>query len=264
MLSDRYRILGRQLHRYPPPVSASRALALVERLSTAPGGTVLDVGCGTGGLLLDTVALHRCRGVGYERSPELAALARANTAAEGQEARIEIRNEAAREASPGERFDAILSLDAADSFGSVAEAAERCFGWLRVGGLFVLGEPFLRRTPGARYRGLLSDRLGVAAERLDGNGAAARAVVGAGFELLWTAILSEAEWDAYEGASYRAIAAYASQHAGDPEAASLRARAEAWYQGYWSDGRDTLAFGVHGFVRPKRTLALVKVTSSSS
>jgi SAM-dependent methyltransferase len=264
MLSDRYRTLGRQLHRYPPPVSASRALALVERLSSAPGGTVLDVGCGTGGLLLDTVALHRCRGIGYERNPELATLARANTAAEGQESRIEIRNQAARDASPGERFDAVLSLDAADSFGSVAEAAERCYGWLRVGGLFVLGEPFLRRTPGARYKGLLGDRLGIAAERLDGNGAAARAVVRAGFELLWTAILSEAEWDAYEGASYRAVIAYASQHPEDPEAASLRQRAEAWYQGYWSDGRDTLAFGVHGFIRPRRTLSLVKVTSASS
>jgi len=264
MLSDRYRTLGRQLHRYPPPVSASRALALVERLTTAPGGLILDVGCGTGGLLLDTVALHRCRGVGYERNSELATLARAQVQAEGQEQSIEIRNQPAREANPAERFDAILSLDAADSFGSVAEAAERCHGWLKVGGLFVLGEPFLRRAPGARYRGLLGDRLGVAAERLDGNGAAARAVVRAGFELLWTAILSEAEWDAYEGASYRAITAYASQHPEDPDALMLRQRAEAWYQGYWNGGRDTLAFGVHGFVRPRRQLALVKVTPALS
>ena len=109
-----------------------------------------------------------------------------------------------------------------------------------------------------RYRGLLDDRLGAAAERLDANGASAREVVRVGFELLWTAVLSEAEWDAYEGASYRAVVAYAADHPDDPEAQAIRSRAEAWYQGYWRYGRDTLAFGVHGFVRPRRTLTLVR------
>ncbi len=240
--------------RYPAPVSARRALAVAELLEVPPGGTVLDLGEGPAGLLLDAVALNACPGIGLVASEAAAALARVAAEREGLAERVEFRVTPATGFAPPRRVDAVLCVgDLTRPAGALEEAAERCLGWLRVGGLFVYGEPFLRRPPSPVYRELL----GSAGEALRMPGASARAVVAAGFELTLTAVLSETEWDAHESAAYRACLRQAALAADAGAAAALRERAERWYQGYWRHGRDTLGYALHAFRKPRHVLYAV-------
>jgi cyclopropane fatty-acyl-phospholipid synthase-like methyltransferase len=247
--------------RYPAPVSARRALAVIDMLRVPAAGCVLDVACGRGGLLLDTVALHDCQGLGLAAEDAIAAAARASAEREGLAARVEFSATAATAFTPARRFDAILCVGAATSaFGTLEEAAARCLDWLRVGGVLVLGAPFLRRAPAPGYHAVL----GTAAQTLLMRGAAARAFVDAGFELLVTAICSESEWDAHETARYRASLRYSAARPDDAGAAALRERAEAWYQAYWTYGRDTLGYSFHAFRKPRqplRAIAPARVTT---
>jgi cyclopropane fatty-acyl-phospholipid synthase-like methyltransferase len=238
--------------RYPAPVSARRARAIAELLEVAPGGAVLDLGAGPAGLLFDAVAAYDCRGVGLVGREADAAAARAAAEHEGLSARIEFRTTPPAEFLPTRRFDAILCVgDHARPGGALEEAAEHCLAWLRVGGVFVYGEPFLRRPPPPVYRALL----GAAGEGLRLPGVSARTIVAAGFELTLTAVLSESEWDAHESAAYRASLRRAALDADDGQA--LRERAERWYQAYWRHGRDTLGYALHAFRKPRHALTVV-------
>ena len=239
------------LPRYPAPVSARRALGVAGLLAIAPGGTVLDVAAGPTGLLFDVVARNGCRGIGLAGSEAAAAAARAAAEREGLGGRVEFRVATPVEFAPARRCDAILCVGAADGRAqSPGDAAARCLEWLRVGGVLVYGGPFLRRTPADGYRELL----GAGADGLRMTGASACAVVGAGFELLLTLVLSESEWDAHASAVYREQLRQAASVADAHEALARRERADRWYQAYWKYGRDTLGYGLHAFRKPRHAL----------
>jgi SAM-dependent methyltransferase len=247
--------LGRRLARYPPPLSGARALAIIDRLEVGPEGTLLELGCGTAGFLIDAVRRHGCRGLGVEADAELATAARIAVDDARLSARIEIASRADAGLDERSRFAAIVCLTSGEPYGSPGEIAASARALLAPQGLLVLGAPFLRKPPARGYFELIAPRLPPGAEAP--GGAIAQTVVRAGFELLSTMVLAEAEWDAYESASYRALIDYAEAHAGDPEARDIRARAEACYHGYWQHGREVLGFMLHCFARARRPLAVV-------
>jgi SAM-dependent methyltransferase len=240
--------------RYPAPVSARRALAIATLLEVPPEGAVLDLGDGPAGLLLDVVALHGCRGLGLVDSEARAVAGRTTAEREGLGARLEFRLGAAAEFVPARRFDALLCVGNVPWPAAALEGTvERGLEWVRTGGLFVYGEPFLRRPPAPVYRELL----GEAGAGLRLPGVSARAIVAAGFELALTVVLSESEWDAHESAAYRAELRRAAGETDDGAAAVRREYAERRYQAYWRHGRDTLGYALHAFRKPRQPLRLV-------
>ncbi len=238
--------------RYPAPLSARRAGAVIEMLRLPPAGRVLDLAAGTGGLLMDALAHNEARGLGLVTREADAIALRAAAEAEGLAGRIEFRV-ATADFVPPQRFDAALSVRSATASPDAPELdAARCLAWLRVGGTLVVGEPFLRRTPSPRYRELLGD----SARGLKTVGTTARAVVALGYELAVTAVLSETEWDAYESTNYRARLEYAATCTDVQAGARFRERADAWYHAYWAYGRDTLGFAFHAFRKARVLEAL--------
>lgn len=117
------------------------AALLAAACDAPPGARVLEAGCGAGGALLAAAARHpSAHFVGVERDPAAAALARANAAANGMEARVEILN--ADIAAPFSRlarapFDLVMAnppfFD--DPAALRAPAAEKRGAWMADGGL---------------------------------------------------------------------------------------------------------------------------------
>jgi tRNA1(Val) A37 N6-methylase TrmN6 len=116
--------------------------ALLAAACDAPAGArVIEAGCGAGGALLAAAARHPlARFVGVERDPAAAALAHANAAANGMEARVDILN--ADIATPFSRL-ALAPFDLAmanppffdDPAALRAPAAEKQGAWMADGGL---------------------------------------------------------------------------------------------------------------------------------
>jgi SAM-dependent methyltransferase len=239
--------------RYPAPVSARRALAVIEMLRLPRAARILDVAAGSGGLLLDAVALHDGSGLGLVSDESEATSARAAAEREGLAGRADFTVATPGTFAPERRFDAILCVRPTpaprDSFAAVAVD---CFEWLRVGGVLLVGEPFLRRPPAPRYRALLGD----AGAELAATGARAGALVAAGFELKVTVVCSESEWDAHESARYRAALREAANLTDESAARAVRERAEAWYHAYWRYGRDTLGFAFQAYGKPRSLRAI--------
>jgi cyclopropane-fatty-acyl-phospholipid synthase len=88
------------------------------KLALAPGGRVLDVGCGWGSFALHAAAHHDVRVVGITLSEPQARLARERVAAAGLTDRIEIRVQDYRAIADGP-FDAIASIGMVEHVGEV-------------------------------------------------------------------------------------------------------------------------------------------------
>jgi demethylmenaquinone methyltransferase/2-methoxy-6-polyprenyl-1,4-benzoquinol methylase len=81
---------------------------LASRLVVEPGGTVLDVACGTGAVACEVARRHGCRVVGVDQSPEMLAEGSRRVEAAGLGDRVEL-TEARAEELPFERgsFDGL-------------------------------------------------------------------------------------------------------------------------------------------------------------
>jgi len=123
---------------------------LVEQALAAPFARILDLGTGTGCILLSCLAERRmAQGVGVDLSPEALAVARANASDLGLTARVDLRCSDWFAAVEG-RFDLIVSNPPYIAADEMAALAPEVRDW----------EPHLALSPGgdglAAYRAILS------------------------------------------------------------------------------------------------------------
>ncbi|MBI1401980.1 MAG: methyltransferase domain-containing protein [Porphyrobacter sp.] len=84
---------------------------IAKKLALRAGDSVLDIGCGWGGMAIHLAKHHDVRVIGVTLSEEQAALARERVEAAGVADRVEIRLQDYRDtATTGERFDRIVSV----------------------------------------------------------------------------------------------------------------------------------------------------------
>lgn len=226
-MPDDLRRLARDSLVFNAPLSEERAADLVERLVVAPGGHVLDLGCGSAELLLRVVASRPgTTGTGVDTDREALDVARARAAALRLLDRVDLVE--ADATAFGDRGDVVLCVGTSHAWGGAEAALPALADHLQPGGLLLYGDGFWAAEPGNDARALFGD-LPVGVEQL------ADAAARAGFRLVHADASTAAEWDAFESGWRDGLL-----RSGRPEAVALaRERRREYEQVY----RCVLGFG---------------------
>jgi SAM-dependent methyltransferase len=202
---DDLRRCARESLVFNAPLSEERAADLLERLVVAPGGHVLDLGCGHAELLLRLVAA-------LDRARARAAALRLLDRVDFVEADV---------TGLGDRGDVVLCVGSAHAWGGVEPALAALAGHLQPGGLLLYGDGFWAAEAADEARALF----GELPAGLDGL---ADAAAHAGFRALHADVSSQAEWDAFEAGWRDGLV-----RTGRPEAVALaRDRRREYEQAY--------------------------------
>ena len=240
------------------PTSVARLDELVGLLDLPPAPRVLDIGCGTGELLVrlaeacgaaarPEVRGTGFRGVGVDASPQF--MARCRDSAErrvpGAELELLLMDGADYEAQPGS-FDLACCLGASWVFGGHRGTLQALARATRPGGQVLVGEPFWRAEPAAEYLAWSGMGAGDFASHA-GNVAIGESE---GLVPLLAWVSSAEDWDRYETLQWRAATRYAEASPDDPDVPELIERMARARHEYLAWGRDTLGWALYLFRRP--------------
>lgn len=223
------------------PLGEERAARLVRRLAPllAEGGTVLDIGCGWGELMLRLLAAAPgARGVGLDLNEADLARGRANAEARGLGARVDFRAEDAT-ASAVDPAEVVLCLGARQALADdlpTGLAALRAR--VRPGGHVLLAEGFWEREPSPAE--LAASWPGAAASDHTDLATLVDTAVAAGFRPSWTETATREEWEDFESGYQSDVEDWLAANPSHPLAPATRERVDAhrtsWLRGY----RETL------------------------
>ncbi|UXY28768.1 SAM-dependent methyltransferase [Streptomyces sp. HUAS TT20] len=209
------------------PLSEARAAALVGRLARQRPGSVLDVGCGWGELMLRVLdAVPDARGAGIDVRGEDLERGRHNAGARGLADRVEFVEESAEGTERGPA-DLVLclgashALSAAEPPGHTLEALRELRRLVADGGRVVLGEGFWERPPAPAE---LADMWpGAEAGQHYDLARLVELAVEAGFRCEWLETASLDEWEEFESAYQADTEVWLAAHPDHPRAAETRA-----------------------------------------
>ncbi|MEU6931334.1 class I SAM-dependent methyltransferase [Streptomyces sp. NPDC046374] len=211
------------------PLSEARAGRLVARIAAISPGSVLDIGCGQGELLLRVLdAVPGAKGVGIDiDGPELAR-GRERAAGRGLAGRVDYVEESGVGTAQGPA-DVVLCLGSGQALceGDTYDPAvilRELRRLVRPGGRVVLGEGFWERTPteaelGAMWPGARADDHLSLAALVD-------LAIEAGFRIAWTETASQEEWEEFESGYRHDAEVWLAAHPEHPQAAETRARVD--------------------------------------
>ncbi len=226
------------------PMSEGKVDELVGLFDLPSNGRVLDVGCGKGEVLVRTGERYGVSGVGVDLSPQFVAEARAKVAARGLEARIEVREEdgGSYRGEPAS-FDLAMCLGASWAFGGYRGTLRSLAGFVRAGGLVVVGEPFWKQRPPPDY----VEASGIEEKLFSTHSGNVAAGTEEGLTPLYAMVSSADDWDRYQGLQWRAAERYALEHPHDEDVPDLLGRQRQSRDLYLRWERDTLGWAVYVF-----------------
>jgi SAM-dependent methyltransferase len=231
---------GRSQLAFHGPISEARAALLTARLIRAGPGTILDIGCGWGELMLRLLAAAPgVTGLGIDVNDADLTRGRANARARGLSDRVTFARESGIGTSRGPA-DLVLCLGASHAL-SDAEPPRHTAAALRVlrrlvapGGRVLLGEGIWEHPPtdaelAAMWPGTAAGELLDLASLVD-------VAVGAGFRPAWIETASPQEWEEFESGYQAGQEEWLAGHPGHPRAAEVRERVDEhrslWLRGY--------------------------------
>ncbi|MFJ5729097.1 SAM-dependent methyltransferase [Streptomyces paradoxus] len=207
------------------PLSETRADALVQRLTRHRPTSVLDIGCGSGELMLRVLAAApEATGTGIDLDTDDLARGRKAAADRGLASRARFVEESATATTHGPA-DLVLCAGSSQALGDrLPDALRELRRLVTDHGRVLLGEGFWERTP---TPGELS-RMWPDAAATDHPDLATLIgmTVDAGFRPEWTETASLDEWEEFESGYLADTEVWLAEHPDDPLAAETRERVD--------------------------------------
>lgn len=230
------------------PIGPARVDRLIREMTFDANQHVLDVGCGTGELLIRIVETHGAKGLGVDRDEEKIVEARAAASRRLPAGAVEFRAQDAADVDLRDRrYDRALCMGSTHAFGLGQGAYEHAIlGLMQLvvsGGLILIGEPYWKQAPTPEYLSLLGEPVGIYRDHVENVLFAERK----GLVPLYAAVSSDDEWDDFEWAHRRR---HEETAASGPKTAQARqdlAQSRRWLDGYLRWGRSTMGFGCYVF-----------------
>ncbi|WP_239311880.1 class I SAM-dependent methyltransferase [Plantactinospora mayteni] len=220
--------------RWNTPLSEEHADLLLGRLDIPAGGSVLDLGCGWGELLLRAVAGgDPALGVGVDTDAD--ALDRGRRAAKergiGQVSFV--RQAAATWRQPADR---VICLGSAHALGGAAAGLAVLADLVRPGGRLLFGDGFWERTPSAEAVEIFGADVLSLPDLVE-------LIRGTGWRVLHLSTTDQREWDDFESTWRAGREEWLLAHPDDPRAAGVREELDARLREYVTVYRGLLGLG---------------------
>lgn len=221
------------------PLPVAKLDEVVELLALENGARVIDLGCGKGELLRRLATRYEIRGVGVDRSPTLLDQARRRAPAGVTFAVADLTA-----FSTGAPFDLAAALGA--SVDGYSATLARLAGFVRPGGLVLLGEGYWRGEPSDQYLAALE----ATRDELPDYAGLFAAAAERGLEPRYAVTADTDDFDRYEWRWSLNGERYAATHPDEPGVDEFLAWIRNGRRRYVElGGRDTLGFGLFLFAR---------------
>jgi cyclopropane fatty-acyl-phospholipid synthase-like methyltransferase len=221
------------------PLSEARAARIVARLAASRPGTVLDIGCGWGELMLRILAaVPEATGLGLDTDEGDLDRGRASAQARGLGGRVTFVRESAVRTARGPA-DLVLCVGSSHALTEIKPPGHReaALAELRrlvsPGGRVLLAEGFWHRTPAEAELARMWPGT-TAGEFGDLPGLVDQAVA-AGFRPAWIETATLEEWEDFESGYQCDEEEWLAAHGDHPKAAGLRQQVDQ-HRSYWLRG----------------------------
>ena len=215
--------------RWNAPLSEPHAARLLDLLDLRSPGSILDLGCGWGELLLRAVerSPEHTVGVGVDSDHAVLERGRDVAGARGLDRRVEfVCGDAADYTTAADR---VICIGSSQALGGTAAALSELASRVRVGGRLLFGDGCWEQPPSAP-----------AAEIFGQEVLALTAILGhacdAGWRILSSTTADQQEWDEFEESWRAGREQWVAEHSADPRARpiaeELRARREEYERVY--------------------------------